>query len=58
MGRLDGRVRGKWMDDDAAFLLGIKVLVEFNFSLLMRKAILGTRSNLQKDEETVKSEQI
>ena len=58
MGRLDGRVRGKWMDDDAAFLLGIKVLVEFNFSLLMEKAILGTRSNLQKDAETVKSEHI
>lgn len=58
MGRLDGRVRGKWMDDDAAFLLGIKVLVEFNFSLLMGKAILGTRSNLQKDAETVKSEHI
>lgn len=46
------------MDDDAAFLLGIKVLVEFNFSLLMEKAILGTRSNLQKDAETVKSEHI
>ena len=46
------------MDDDAAFLLGIKVLVEFNFSLLMGKAILGTRSNLQKDAETVKSEHI
>lgn len=58
MGRLDGRVRGKWMDDDAAFLLGIKALVEFNFSLLMEKAILGTRSNLQKDAETVKSEHI
>lgn len=58
MGRLDGRVRGKWMDDDAAFLLGIKVLVEFNFSLLMGKAILGTRSNLQKDAETVKSEHV
>lgn len=58
MGRLDGRVRGTWMDDDAAFLLGIKVLVEFNFSLLMGKAILGTRSNLQKDAETVKSEHV
>ena len=46
------------MDDDAAFLLGIKALVEFNFSLLMEKAILGTRSNLQKDAETVKSEHI
>lgn len=47
------------MDDDTAFLLGIKVLVvEFNFSLLMGKAILGTRSNLQKDVETVKSEHI
>jgi len=58
LGRLDGRVRGKWLDDDAAFLLGIKVWVEFNFSLLIGKAILGTRSNLQKDVETVKSEHI
>jgi len=58
LGRLDGRVRGKWLDDDEAFLLGIKVWVEFNFSLLIGKAILGTRSNLQKDVETVKSEHI
>lgn len=47
-GRLDGRVRGKWLDDDTAFLLGIKVLVvEFNFSLLMG-GILGTEAIYRK----------
>lgn len=56
--RLDGRIRGKWMEDDAAFLLGLKILVEFNFSLLLGKAILSTRSNLHKDREAVKSEHI
>ena len=58
MGRLDGRIRGTWMEDDAAFLLGLKILVEFNFSLLLGKAILSIGSNLHKDGEAVKSEHI
>jgi len=43
--RLDGRIRSKLVDDTAAFVLGLKILVEFDFLLLIGKAIPGMRNN-------------
>lgn len=34
----DWRIRGELMDDDAAFLMGLKILDEIAFSLLVGKS--------------------